>query len=69
MICFGCHRQCLEFVHYMLPAALEYPSVIETVSVCTGLLGKEGCVNISVDTRLITEYPFVFTNILDLLSL
>ena len=26
----------------MLPAALEYPSGIEMVSMCTGLLGEEG---------------------------
>ena len=50
--CKGLIRQCLEPVRYMLPAALEYPSGIEMVSVCTGLLGKEGRVNISVDTRL-----------------
>ena len=35
-----------------LPAALEYPSGIEMFCVCTGPLGKEGCVNISVDTWL-----------------
>ena len=45
-------RQCLELVCYMLPTALEYPSGIEMVSLCTGLLGEEDCVNISVDTRL-----------------
>ena len=28
------------------------PRGIEMVSMCTGLLGKEGCMNISVDTRL-----------------
>ena len=28
-------RQCLELVRYMLPTALEYPSGIEMVSVCT----------------------------------
>ena len=45
-------RQCLELVRYVLPAALEYPSGIEMVSMCTGQLGEEGCVNILVDTRL-----------------
>ena len=45
-------RQCLKLVRYMLSAALEYPPGIEMVSVCTGLLEKEGRVNISVDTRL-----------------
>ena len=45
-------RQCLELVHYMLPAALEYPLGIEMVSVCTGLLGEEGRLSTSVDTRL-----------------
>ena len=25
-------------------------------SVCTGLIGEEGCVSASVDTRLLTEY-------------
>ena len=44
--------QWLEFVRYMLPAALEYPSGNEMVSMCTGLLGEEGCMNITVDTRL-----------------
>ena len=29
------------------------------VFVCIGLLGKEGCVNISVDTRLQTEYLYL----------
>ena len=36
----------------MLPVALENPPGIEMVSVCTGLLGGEGRVNTSVDTRL-----------------
>ena len=31
------------------------------VTVCTGLIGKESRVNISVDTRLQTEYLFTFT--------
>ena len=31
---------------------LLYPQVIAMVSVCTGLLGEEGRVNIPVDTRL-----------------
>ena len=39
-------------MRYMLPTALEYPSGIEMVSVCTGLLGEEGSVSTSVDTRL-----------------
>ena len=45
---------CLELVRYMLPAALEYPSGDGNgFFVCTlGLLGKKGCVNISVDTSL-----------------
>ena len=43
----------------MLPAALEYPSGIEMLSVCTGLLGEEGRVNTTVDTRLITEYLYI----------
>ena len=45
-------RQCIELVRYMLPAAQEYPAGIEMVSVCTGLLGEEGRVSTSVDTRL-----------------
>ena len=44
----------------MLPAALEHPSGIEMVSMCTGLLGKEGRGNISVDTRLYTEYLYLY---------
>ena len=44
----------------MLPAALEYPWGIEMVSVCTGLLGEEGCVSTSVDTRLETEYLYFY---------
>ena len=31
---------------------------IEMVSVFTGLLGEEGRVNISVDTRLLTDYLY-----------
>ena len=34
-------RQCLELVCYMLPAALDNPSGIVMVSVCTGLLGRK----------------------------
>ena len=45
-------RQCIELVRYMLPTALEYPSGIEMVSVCTDMLGEEGFVSTSVDTRL-----------------
>ena len=48
-----CHDQCLELVRYMLPAALEYPSGIEMVLCVQCLLGKEGCVNNLVDTRLL----------------
>ena len=33
---------------------------IEMVSVCTGLLGEEGRVSTSVDTRLQTEYLLEF---------
>ena len=43
----------------MLPVALEYPPGIEMVSVCTGLLGEEGRVSASVDTRLYTEYLYL----------
>ena len=39
--------RCLMLVRYMVPAALEM------VSVCTGLPGKEGRVNIAMDTRRI----------------
>ena len=47
-------RQCLELAQYMLPAALEYPSWIEMVSVCTGQLGIEGrsCEHFGEYTRL-----------------
>ena len=46
-------KQCLERVRYMLQTAMEYPAgEFEMVSMCTGLLGKEGRENISVDTRL-----------------
>ena len=51
-------RQCSELVRYMLPAALEYPSFFLMVSECTGLLGEEGCVNTSVDTRLYKPNTF-----------
>ena len=37
---------------YILPVALENSLGIEMVSVCTGLLGEEGRVSASVDTRL-----------------
>ena len=53
-------RQWLELVHYMLPAALQYGWGIELVSVCTGLLGKEGCVNISLGYKTINRIPFTF---------
>ena len=43
--------QIFELVHYMCPAALEYPSV-EMVSVCTGWLWTEGPESTLVDTRL-----------------
>ena len=43
-------RQCLELVLYMLPICCQRG--IEIVSVCTGLLGEEGRVSTSVDTRL-----------------
>ena len=42
----------IELVRYMLPTALKYPRGIEMVSVCIGLLGEEGRVSTSVDTRL-----------------
>ena len=35
------------------------------VSVFTGLLEKEGRVNISVDTRLQTEYLYIHTNCIE----
>ena len=37
------------------------PQGIEMVSVCTGLLGEEGRVSTSMDTRLQTEYLYLFT--------
>ena len=46
------NKAVLDSVPYMLPVALEYPPGIELVSVCAGLLGEEGRVSASVDTRL-----------------
>ena len=46
-------RQCLELVW-------EYLSGIEMVSVYTSLLGEEGLASASVDTRLLTEYLYLY---------
>ena len=37
------------------------PGGFEMISVCTGLLGQEGRVSASVDTRLETEYLYLYT--------
>ena len=51
-------RQCLELVRYMLAMLWHIPRGIEMVSMCTGMLGEEGRVSASVDTRLYTEYLY-----------